>query len=94
MTTNERICTNSTIKDVVPIVASNVSAIPEVLGNQNPLLSIPVDSIDFAKNMSYVINLSTKERLELLEMQSLQLEKFNARQMCISIEKIYSEIAF
>ena len=78
----------------IPIVASNVSAIPEVLGNQNPLLSIPGDSSDFAKNMSYVINLSTKERLELLEMQSLQLEKFNARQMCISIEKIYSEIAF
>lgn len=75
----------------IPIVASNVSAIPEVLGNLNPLLSIPGDPINFAKNMTCVINFSAKKRLELLEMQSTQLEKFNPVQMCNSIEKIYSE---
>lgn len=33
----------------IPIVASNVSAIPEVLGIEHPLLSTPGDPNDFAK---------------------------------------------
>ncbi|NDE11784.1 MAG: glycosyltransferase [Chitinophagia bacterium] len=76
----------------IPIVASNISAIPEVLGNRYPLLSIPGDPSNFAMNMSLVANLSKKERLKLLETQSIQLEKFNPNEMSIAIEKVYSEI--
>ena len=43
-------------------------------------------------NMSLVANLSKRERLKLLETQSIQLEKFNPNEMSIAIEKVYSEI--
>jgi glycosyltransferase involved in cell wall biosynthesis len=76
----------------IPIVASNISAIPEVLGIRYPLLSIPGDPSNFAMNMSLVANLSKKERLELLETQLIQLDKFNPYEMSKAIEKVYSEI--
>lgn len=76
----------------IPIVASNVSAIPEVLGIEHPLLSTPGDPNDFAKKMALVANFDNKERVKLLNMQIFQLKKFEAKRMSIAIEKVYSEI--
>lgn len=76
----------------IPIIASNISAIPEVLGNEHTLLSIAGDSGDFANKMSQIISFSTDELSTLLDFQSKQLNKFDPFLMNKSIEKIYSLI--
>jgi len=76
----------------IPIVASDVSAIPEVLGIKHPLLSIPGNPSNFAKNMTLVAHFNVNERMKLLDIQSNQLKKFEPNGMSIAIEKVYSEI--
>ena len=77
----------------IPIVASDVSAIPEVLGIKHPLLSIPGNPSNFAKNMNLVANFDANERVKLLDIQSIQLKKFEPNGMSIAIERVYSEIS-
>jgi len=76
----------------IPIIASNVSAIPEVLGIDHPLLSIPADELDFAIKMSLVNHFKVDEISKLLNFQSNQLKNFNPYLMNKAIEKIYSKI--
>ena len=76
----------------IPIIASDISAIPEVLGIKHPLLSIPGNPSDFAKNMNLVANFDANERMNLLDIQSIQLNKFEPNRMSIAIENVYSEI--
>lgn len=76
----------------VPIIASNASAIPEVLGNDYPFLSTPGDLIDFAKKMKNVKNLDKNQLAELQIIQTRRLQMFDPKTMNSAITKIYSEI--
>jgi glycosyltransferase involved in cell wall biosynthesis len=71
----------------VPIVASNNSAIPEVLGENFPGLSKTGSSKDFAQKLSNLLVLSYRKKV--LEVQSGRLKIFRAEPMAEKISQIY-----
>jgi glycosyltransferase involved in cell wall biosynthesis len=72
----------------IPIVASNNSAIPEVLGKEFPGLCKTSDVSEFVEKMR---RLSDPDYRKLvLMLQEIRLETFEAEIMCQKISKIYS----
>jgi len=72
----------------VPIVASNNTAIPEVLGENFPGLSKTGSSRDFAQKLSNLLILDYRKKV--LEVQSDRLKIFRAVPMAEKISQIYS----
>ncbi len=72
----------------IPIVASNNSAIPEVLGKDFPGLCNTSDPNDFAKK---ILSLNEPDyRNMVLRHQETRLKLFDATLMCAKIDSIYS----
>jgi glycosyltransferase involved in cell wall biosynthesis len=71
----------------VPVIASNNSAIPEVLGNDFPGLARTGDVQDFLEKMSQFVNI--ENRKHVLQVQNVQLGIFRADLMCSRISDIY-----
>lgn len=73
-----------------PIVASNNSAIPEVLGTNHLGLAQTSNVEDFANK---ILALSDRgHREEVLAQQALRISLFNPREMAIKISRIYNNI--
>jgi glycosyltransferase involved in cell wall biosynthesis len=72
----------------VPLIASNNSAIPEVLGEDFPGLVKTGDAEDFAKKMNEYTNLNVREKV--LHDQDIRLKTFSVEVMSSKISKIYS----
>ena len=71
----------------VPIIASNNSAIPEVLGENFPGLTVTGDVQDFFEKMTqYTTEVNRKE---VLQKQNTRLNLFRAEIMCLKIMEIY-----
>jgi len=71
----------------VPVVASNNSAIPEVLGLDFPGLCSTGDSLDFFEKIKELNNPSYK--IMVLAAQAKRLQFFQAESMCRKISNIY-----
>lgn len=76
----------------IPIVASNISAIPEVLGLDHPGLTLSGDASDFALKMKLLIDNETQASIQ--DLQKLRLKNFSIEKMRASIEIIYRELDF
>ena len=72
----------------VPIVASNNSAIPEVLGLDFPGLCSTGDSLEFFQRVNELNNPSYK--IKVLAAQAKRLQLFEAEPMCRKISTIYA----
>ena len=71
----------------VPIVASNVSAIPEVLSPSHPGLATPASPSDFAHR---ILKMNDAElRGQSIELGRLRLQSFNAEEMAERIQNLY-----
>lgn len=76
----------------LPIVASNNSAIPEVLGTNHIGLAHTSVAEDFANK---IMELSNNEfRNKILAQQALRIPLFNPREMSLKILNIYNSIKF
>ena len=76
----------------LPIIASNVSAIPEVIGNGGPgLLFKAGDEVALASNIQELID-SAKKREVLSRDGRVWVQKFSAEKMAFQILSIYTEI--
>jgi glycosyltransferase involved in cell wall biosynthesis len=71
----------------VPIIASNNSAIPEVLGNDFPGLAKTGDVQDFLGKMNQFVDV--ENRKHVLQVQNVRLGIFKADVMCSKIASIY-----
>jgi glycosyltransferase involved in cell wall biosynthesis len=71
----------------IPIVASNNSAIPEVIGPEHPGLAITGNACDFANKMALLLDGPTKEIA--LQLQSHQLSLFDPVKMAKKVFEIY-----
>jgi glycosyltransferase involved in cell wall biosynthesis len=71
----------------VPVIASNNSAIPEVLGTDFPGLAKTGDAQDFLEKMNQFVN--TENRKHVLQVQNVRLGIFKADLMCSKIAGIY-----
>jgi glycosyltransferase involved in cell wall biosynthesis len=71
----------------VPVIASDNSAIPEVLGADFPGLARTGDVQNFLEQMNYY--LETKNRRHILQIQNVRLGLFKADLMCSRIVQIY-----
>ena len=74
----------------VPIVASNNTSIPEVLGKDHPGLVETGNYLLFAEKISYFLN--SENAKKLLATQDKQLEKFDIVETSKQHNLIYSEI--
>lgn len=72
----------------VPILASNNSAIPEVLGKDFSGLCITGDSYDFASKLERLFD--SNFRQSILDQQEARLKLFDSKLMCKKISVIYS----
>lgn len=73
----------------LPVVASNTSAIPEVLGLNYPGLVEPQDVNAFAKKISEFLRLDEVTRFELKTLGEKRLAVFSAKDMRLKIDRIY-----
>lgn len=71
----------------VPVIASNNSAIPEVLGVDFPGLAKTGDVQDFLERMNHYIDVENRKHVLLI--QSERLSVFRADLMCSKITSIY-----
>lgn len=71
----------------VPVIASNNSAIPEVLGNDFPGLAQTGDVPDFLGKMIQFVDI--QNRKHVLQVQNVRLGIFKADVMCSKIANIY-----
>ena len=71
----------------VPVIASNNSAIPEVLGHDFPGLARTGDVQNFLEKMNRFV--SIENRKDVLQIQNQRLGIFKADLMCSKITKIY-----
>ena len=71
----------------VPVIASNNSAIPEVLGNDFPGLAKTGDVQDFLGKMNQFVDV--ENRKHVLQVQNVRLGIFKADLMCSKIASIY-----
>jgi glycosyltransferase involved in cell wall biosynthesis len=74
----------------IPIVASNNSAIPEVLGVEHPGLARTGDHFDFALKMNVLFDKDIREKT--LEVQRNQLQLFSPSAMALKIEAVYENV--
>lgn len=75
-----------------PIVASNNSAIPEVLGSSHLGLAQTSVAEDFATKILALSNSQYREKV--LELQALRVPLFNPREMSLKIIQVYNSINF
>lgn len=73
----------------VPIVASNISAIPEVLGNDYPYLARVGDYSDFADKMMEIYQANADEITKLALLAKGRLALFNPKQMKEKVDSVY-----
>jgi glycosyltransferase involved in cell wall biosynthesis len=73
----------------VPILASNISAIPEVLGENFPGHAQPGNAHEFYKKLIELSNPLVRQRV--LNLQNQRLAFFDAQNMCEKVIKTYSE---
>lgn len=73
-----------------PIIASNNSAIPEVLGKDHIGLAQTANPQDFANKIIALLNRECREKV--LSQQDLRIPLFNPRDMSLKILKIYNSI--
>ncbi len=72
----------------VPVVATNISAIPEVVGSNHPLISELANPHSFA---IHIINsLSPSIRAEVIEFQRSRLPLFGTQRLVSALNQIYS----
>ena len=71
----------------VPVIASNNSAIPEVLGTDFPGLAKTGDALDFLEKMNQFVNIENRKLV--LQVQNVRLGIFKADVMCSKIASIY-----
>ena len=71
----------------VPIVASDNSAVPEVLGADFPGLARTGDVQDFLEKITQFVNVESRE--QVLQMQNVRLAIFRAELMCSNISRVY-----
>ena len=71
----------------VPVIASNNSAVPEVLGSDFPGLASTGDVQDFLEKMNQFLEI--ENRKYVLKVQNLRLGIFKADLMCSKIASIY-----
>lgn len=72
----------------IPVVASNNSAIPEVLGTQHPGLAVTGDPQSFFEKMKNVFNPTFRNLA--VELQEKQLLKFSPESMLEKMDFVYS----
>lgn len=72
----------------IPILASNNSAIPEVLGTDFSGLCITGDSSDFASKLESLVDPNFRQ--SILNQQEARLKLFDSKIMCKKISVIYS----
>ena len=72
----------------VPIVASNISAIPEVLGNDYPYLARVGDYSDFADKMMEIYQANADEITKLALLSKGRLALFNPKQMKEKVDSV------
>jgi len=75
----------------VPVIASNISAIPEVVGEAGILLENPLDHKELAAKMALLLTDCTL-RESLIERGFLQARKFSWRESGKAYLKIYNEL--
>ena len=73
----------------LPIVASNISAIPEVLGKTYPGLVPSRNIAGFTSRILEFLNQNSSEKLALQRLGQSRLEEFSAQKMRVSIDQIY-----
>lgn len=73
----------------VPIVASNISAIPEVLGSDYPYLARVGDSSDFVEKMMEIYQADADEITKLVLLAKGRLDLFNPKQMKERVDAVY-----
>lgn len=71
----------------IPIVASNNSAIPEVIGVEHPGLANTGDSVDFASKMALLLEDPLRKRV--IQLQSNRLTKFDSSSMAKEVVRLY-----
>ena len=71
----------------VPVIASNNSAIPEVLGTDFPGLAKTGDTQDFLEKMNQFVNIENRKLV--LQDQNVRLAIFKGDLMCSKIASIY-----
>jgi len=74
----------------VPIVATKVSAIPEVIGFDHPLISELSNPASFAMNIER--SFSREIRDNVLEYQKKRLGKFSTQQLVNTLDELYLKI--
>jgi glycosyltransferase involved in cell wall biosynthesis len=72
----------------VPVVATNISAIPEVVGSNHPLISELSSPESFSRNI--LGSLSPSLRRKVIEFQDLRLPLFGTKRMVSELNRIYS----
>jgi glycosyltransferase involved in cell wall biosynthesis len=75
----------------VPVIARNISAIPEVLGSDHPGLINSDDPSEFAARVAKLV-LSQELRLDFLRYQSKQLSHFSIERAEIAHRALYKEL--
>jgi glycosyltransferase involved in cell wall biosynthesis len=71
----------------IPVVATNISAIPEVIGSNHPLISELSNPESFAKNI--ISSLSPLMKSKVVEFQRLRLPLFGTHRLVSELNKIY-----
>lgn len=61
----------------VPVITSNVSAMPEVAGNAGIYIQNPYNEREISSAMFYVMNMSSLARSDLAEAMKIQVTKFS-----------------
>jgi glycosyltransferase involved in cell wall biosynthesis len=72
----------------IPVIASNISAIPEVLGDDFPGLCTTGESKEFCKKIDFLND--PEYRKIILDKQSVRLQLFGADVMSQKINEIYA----
>lgn len=73
----------------LPVVASNISAIPEVLGDDYPGLVEPGDSGEFAKKILGFLEQGSTEKVRLEKFGQDRLDFFSAVKMRGNLDEVY-----
>jgi glycosyltransferase involved in cell wall biosynthesis len=74
----------------VPVVATNISAIPEVIGSDHPLISELSHAESFANNI--LKSLSPSNRESILAYQSSRVARFSTDTLIDKLELFYGKI--
>lgn len=74
----------------VPIIASNISAIPEVLGMNFPGLCSPGDSNAFSEKI--LKSIDSKYKANLLKLQNSNFTRFSSKTMANNINLVYDSV--